>query len=230
METGLSVNDRQLTWYRQAAAAMSVHIYLKSIGTPLFIGLFFVAYFFVLNNPPYPVTLIPVIFVDRLIAFQPLAFYVYITLWVYVSLPPALLASRRELYGYGAAMAGTCLTGLVIFFFWPTAVSPADIDWARYPDMNFLKNLDAGGNACPSLHVATAVFSGIWLHRLLRRFGTPSWLLVTNGVWCAGIVYSTIAIRQHVALDVLAGLALGLLAARLSLRIRALAEIAGSNR
>jgi membrane-associated phospholipid phosphatase len=96
--------------------------------------------------------------------------------------------------------------------------------------MNFLKNLDAGGNACPSLHVATAVFSGIWLHRLLRRFGAPSWMPVINGVWCAGIVYSTIAIRQHVALDVLAGLALGLLAARLSLRIRALAEIAGSTR
>lgn len=226
----MGANDRQLSWYRQAAAALSAHVVLKSIGTPLFIGLFFGAYFFVLNNPPYPVTRIPVIFVDRLIAFQPLAFYVYITLWVYVSLPPALLASRRELYGYGAAMAATCLTGLVIFFFWPTAVSPADIDWARYPDMNFLKNLDAGGNACPSLHVATAVFSGIWLHRLLRRFGTPSWLLVTNGVWCAGIVYSTIAIRQHVALDVLAGLALGVLAARLSLRIRALAEIAGPAR
>jgi len=209
---------------------MSAHVYLKSIGPPLFIGLFFGAYFFVLDNPPYPITLIPVIFVDRLIAFQPLAFYVYITLWVYVSLPPALLASRRELYGYGAAMMVTCLTGLAIFFFWPTAVSPADIDWTRYPDMNFLKNLDAGGNACPSLHVATAVFSGIWLHRLLRRFGAPSWMLVTNGAWCAGIVYSTIAIRQHVALDVLAGLALGLLAARLSLRIRALAEIAGPAR
>ena len=230
VETGLGVNDRQLSWYRQAAVAMSAHVYLKSIGTPLFIGLFFGAYFFVLDNPPYPITLIPVIFVDRLIAFQPLAFYVYITLWVYVSLPPALLASRRELYGYGAAMMVTCLTGLAIFFFWPTAVSPADIDWTRYPDMNFLKNLDAGGNACPSLHVATAVFSGIWLHRLLRRFGAPSWMLVTNGAWCAGIVYSTIAIRQHVALDVLAGLALGLLAARLSLRIRALAEIAGPAR
>lgn len=193
-------------------------MYLKSIGTPLFIGLFFGAYFYVLKNPAYPTTVMPVIFLDRLIPFQPLAFYAYISLWVYVSLPPALLASRRELYGYGAVMAATCLAGLGIFYFWPTAVPPADIDWTRYPNMEFLKNLDAAGNACPSLHVATVVFSGMWLHRLLRRFGAPWWMLLINGGWCAGIVYSTLAVRQHVAVDVLAGLALGLLAAHWSLR------------
>jgi len=58
----------------------------------------------------------------------------------------------------------------------------------------------------------------MWLHRLLLRFGAPLWMLVVNGGWCAGIVYSTLAIRQHVIVDVLAGLALGVLAARLSLR------------
>jgi membrane-associated phospholipid phosphatase len=208
-------------------AAMSTHVYLKGIGTPLFIAIFFGAYFYVLKNPAYPLTVMPVTLVDRLIPFQPLAFYVYVTLWVYVSLPPALLASRRELYGYAAAIAATCLAGLVIFHFWPTAVAPADIDWTRYPDMEFLKNLDAAGNACPSLHVATAVFSGIWLHHLLRRFGASLLMFVVNGVWCAGIVYSTMAVRQHVAVDVIAGLALGVLAAWLSLRYQVQADVAG---
>ena len=217
-------NNQRLPWYRQAAAAISTHIYLKSIGTPLFIGLFFGAYFYVLKNPVYPITVMPVSFLDRLIPFQPLAFYVYISLWAYVSLPPALLASRRELYGYGAAMAATCLAGPAIFYFWPTAVPPADIDWARYPEMEFLKNLDASGNACPSLHVATVVFSGMWLHRPLRRFGAPLWMLMINGGWCAGIVYSTLAVRQHVAVDVLAGLVLGVLAARWSLQALAPAD------
>jgi len=72
--------------------------------------------------------------------------------------------------------------------------------------------------APPPLHVATAVFSGIWLHHLLRRFAAPLWILSANGAWCIGIVYSTLATRQHVALDVLAGLALGVLAAMFSLR------------
>lgn len=212
--------DQPPSWYRQAAAALTTHQYLKSMGTMLFITVFFGAYFYVLKNPAHPVTVMPVTALDRLIPFQPPAFYIYISLWVYVSLPPALPASRSELYGYGAAMAATCLAGLGIFYFWPTAVPAPDVDWTRYPGMEFLKNLDAAGNACPSLHVATAVFSGIWLHHLLRRFGAPLPIHIINGVWCAGIVYSTLAVRQHVAVDVLAGLVLGGLAGWLSLRHR----------
>ena len=213
-------NSRRTPWYRQAAAVIPRHLYLKSIGTPLFISLFFGAYLYLLKNPVYPATVMPVIFLDRLIGFQPLALPLYISLWVYVSLPPALLATRRDLYGYAGAMAGTCLAGLIIFYFWPTAVPAALIDWARYPNVDFLKNVDASGNACPSLHVATAVFSGIWLHHLLHRFGAPLWILIFNWAWCTGIVYSTMATRQHVAVDVLAGLVLGVPAAYLSLRYR----------
>ncbi|MBE0622658.1 MAG: phosphatase PAP2 family protein [Burkholderiales bacterium] len=216
----MSENPQQTPWYRQAAAAISRHLVLKSIGTPLFIGLFFGAYLYLLKQPVYPTTVMPVTELDRLIGFQPLALPLYLSLWVYVSLSPALLVTRRELYGYGLAMAGTCLAALLVFYFWPTAVPAADIDWARYPDVAFLKSMDASGNACPSLHVATAVFSGIWLHYLLRRFGAPLWLLSVNWMWCTGIVYSALATRQHVAVDVLAGLVLGVLAGGLSLRYR----------
>ena len=186
----------------------------------LFISLFFGAYFYLLKAPAYPSTVMPIIFLDRLIGFQPLALPIYLSLWVYVSLPPALLATRRELYRYGLAMALTCLAALIVFYFWPTVVPAANIDWAQYPDVNFLKNVDAAGNACPSLHVATAIFSAIWLHHLLCRFCAPLWLLSFNWVWCIGIVYSAMATRQHVAVDVLAGLLLGVPAAYLSLRHR----------
>jgi membrane-associated phospholipid phosphatase len=179
---------------------------------------FFAAYFYVLKNPAYPVTVMPLTLPDRLIGFQPMALPLYVSLWVYVSLPPAFLANRRELYVYALAMAGACLTGLIIFYFWPTTVPVADIDWALYPGVDFLKRMDASGNACPSLHVATAAFSGFWMHHLLRRFGAPLWVRVFNALWCIGIVYSTVATRQHVAVDMWAGLALGALAAWWSLR------------
>ncbi len=227
-EQALNENSQQTPWYRQAAAVISRHVYLKSIGTTLFISLFFGAYFYLLKDPTYPTTVMPITLLDRLIGFQPLALPMYISLWVYVSLPPALLATRRELYGYGLAMAGTCLAGLIVFYFWPTVVPAANIDWAQYPDVAFLKSMDASGNACPSLHVATAVFSGIWLHHLLRRFGAPPWILIFNWVWCTGIVYSALATRQHVAVDVLAGLVLGVLAATLSLRPRVDAGVIGN--
>ena len=111
--------------------------------------------------------------------------------------------------------------------FWPTAVPAWNIDWTQYPDVGFLKNKVASGNACSSLHVATAVFSGTWLHHLLRRFSAPPWILICNFLWCIGIVYSTLATRQHVAVDVLAGLVLGVLAAYLSLRQRVAADVIG---
>lgn len=216
----MSEHNQHTPWHRQAAAAISRHVALKSTGTTLFIGLFFAAYFYLLKQPAYPPVVMPITLLDRLIGFQPLALPLYLSLWVYVSLSPALLATPRELFGYALAMAGTCLAALLVFYFWPTAVPAADIDWARYPDVSFLKSMDASGNACPSLHVATAVFSGIWLHYLLRRFGAPMWLLGINWMWCTGIVYSAMATRQHVAVDVLAGLALGVPAAGLSLRYR----------
>ena len=205
-------------WHRQAVAAMRPHPYLKGIGTTLFISLFFVAYFYVLRNPAYAPTVMPEIWLDRWIGFQPQALPVYLSLWFYVSLLPAFFATRAELYRYAATMAVTCIAGLSIFYFWPTAAPAPDIDWARYPDIDFLKDIDASGNACPSLHVATAFLSGVWLHHVLRRFGTPAWVLAFNWAWCALIVYSTVAIRQHVAVDAIAGLALGGAAAALALR------------
>lgn len=216
----MSDESRQAPWYRQVVAVMPMHMLEKSIGTTLFISLFFCAYFYLLKQPAYPAVVMPITFLDQLIGFQPMALPMYISLWFYVSLPPALLATQRELYGYGLAMAGICLTGLSVFYFWPTVVPEAPIDWTQYPEVDFLKSLDASGNACPSLHVATAVFSAVWLHHLLRRFGAPQWLISSNWLWCVGIVYSTLATRQHVAVDVLAGLGLGMLAAYLSLRYR----------
>ena len=224
------MNSPATPWYRQVATVITQHAVLKGIGTLLFISLFFGAYFYLLKIPAYPTTVMPFTLLDRLIGFEPLAMPLYVSLWVYVSLPPALLATRRQLYAYGLAMAGTCLVGLAIFYFWPTAVPAAAIDWARYPGVDFLKNIDASGNACPSLHVATAFFSGLWLHHLLQRFGAPPWVRLINGLWCVGIIYSTLATRQHVAVDVAAGLLLGGLAAGLSLRHRMATEPAGKIR
>ena len=66
--------------------------------------------------------------------------------------------------------------------------------------------------------------------QVLRRFGAPLWILMSNWVWCIGIVYSTMTTGQHVVVDVLAGLVLGTLGARLSLRQHKDADAAGKFR
>ena len=198
--------DRVLTWWP-----------VKMIGTALVMTGFFVAYFWVLKHPLFPVTTMPLTALDRLIGFRPEALPLYLSLWFYVSLAPALLIKRREIVSYAVATVALSVIGLVIFLLWPTTVVwPAD--WSQHPAFAFLKSVDAAGNACPSLHVAFAVFTAIWLDRLLRQMGAGRSMRAFNWLWCLGILYSTVAIRQHVALDVLAGAGLGAAVAVLHLR------------
>jgi membrane-associated phospholipid phosphatase len=181
----------------------------KVIGLTLGMILFFAAYFWVLRHPLFPVTTMPITAVDRLIRFRPEALLLYLSLWFYVSLVPALLIERRELVSYALAAAGISVIGLGIFLLWPTTVDWSDANWSQYPAFAFLQSVDASGNACPSLHVAFAVFTTILLGRLLRRMGAGHGMCAFNWLWCLGILYSTVAIRQHVVLDVLAGAGLG---------------------
>jgi membrane-associated phospholipid phosphatase len=181
----------------------------KMIGTTLGMALFFAAYFWVLHHPLFPVTTMPITAVDRLISFRPEALPLYLSLWFYVTLVPALLVDRRELVSYALAAAVISVIGLGIFLLWPTTVYWSDADWSRRPAFAFLKSVDASGNACPSLHVAFAMFTAVWLGRLLRQMGAGRGVRAFNWLWCLGIFYSTVAIRQHVALDVLAGAGLG---------------------
>ena len=181
----------------------------KMLSTMLGIGAFFVAYFWVLRHPFSPPVLMPVTALDRLVGFEPAFLPLYFSLWFYVSIAPALLASGRELAGYGAATFAISVTGFGLFMLWPTAAPPFAPTGPVPGGMQFLKDVDLAANACPSLHVAFAVFTALWLARILREMHSGALLHAINVLWCAGILYSTLATRQHVVLDVLAGALLG---------------------
>ena len=210
--------NQALSWQQQALHRFSTLWPLKAGGTVIFMLLFFWAYFSVLQYPNGPVTVMPLTVVDAWIPVTPAAFGIYASLWFYVSVPPAFLPDLRQLVIYACGIAALCLSGLAIFWLWPTAVPHADVDWAGHAGVAMIKGIDLAGNACPSLHVATAVFSAVWLGHLLRGIGAPPVFAASSWLLCAAIVWSTLAIRQHVFLDALAGLALGLAFALLSLR------------
>jgi len=162
---------------------------LKTVGITAFMCAFFAGYFATLNHPVFRVRTMPATAADRWLGYQPWTVSLYCTLWVYV------------LMHYGAVAAALAVTGLGIFLVWPTKVVSQGT--------GFLKTVDLGGNACPSLHAAFAVFSAICIGRLLRGLGLPAFALVLNWLWCAAILYSTLATKQHVLLDLIAGAALG---------------------
>src|SRR5215469_595060 len=195
-------------WLHEAAARFRSGWLLKTSGTTLCITLFMVAYFTLLRHPAFPVRTMPLVGLDRLIGFAPWSMVLYASLWIYISLVPALLA-WRELPRYLAAVTLLSLIGFALFFFWPTAVPPPDVDWSAHPSVAFLKKVDAAGNACPSLHVAFAVLTFLWLDRMLLGLRAGTWGRGLNLLWCLGILYSTLAVKQHVALDLYSGAALG---------------------
>jgi len=207
---------------RQIAPRVLTWFWLKTFGVTAFIWLFFVGYFHLLRNPRHEPFVMPLTALDAAIPFAPAALWAYLSLWFYVGIPPGMMLSLRELLRYGAWAAALCLTGLAFFYLLPTAVpAPAlSIDVTQHRAFAVLQGVDAAGNACPSMHVASAVFTALWLWRLLGEIHAQRWLQGLNLAWVLLIVYSTVATRQHVVLDVVAGAALGALFAALSLADR----------
>lgn len=207
-------------WARQAGWQLRQLFWAKLLGISGFMGLFFSAYFHLLRHPARPVTQMPLTALDDAITLQPAWLGAYVSLWVFVCLAPGLLNGLRQLIVYGCWIAALCATGLLCFWLVPTAVPRPELppELLQQGGFALLQGLDAAGNACPSLHVATALFSALWHRRLLAELAAPRWAQVLNAVWLLLIVYSTLATKQHVVWDVAGGVLLALLFAGPSLR------------
>lgn len=207
--------------FQSPARALHRHFWrlwwLKVPGCALFIWLFFQGYFLLLHYPHAQVWTMPLTWLDRTLPMQWWAWFPYLSLWVYTCLPPALMPSVRGLAYYGLAVALMSVLGLVLFYLWPTMIPPV----IRPPgtELSFLQGVDTTGNACPSLHVASAVYAAIWLQAQLRAVGAGRIWRYANHLWWVLIVYSTLATKQHVVLDVAGGLVLGGLTGWLSLMV-----------
>ena len=207
------------TWTADIGLRIRRHLALKIVGVTVFTWLFFIGYFHMLRHPDFAVTVMPLTALDHLIPFQPQALVAYFSLWLYVGVAPGLQLSFRELVVYGLWVGALCLTGLGLFHYWPTQV-PLAAPASDFPGFALLQGVDAPGNACPSMHVAVAMFTVIRIDDVLRRARTPVFVRLLNWLWFAAIAWSTLAIKQHVVLDALAGALLGIAFVLPSLRWR----------
>ena len=207
-------------WTARFARRVRRFFFLKLLGTTVWTWAFFVGYFHLLQFPAHRVAVMPVTALDEWIPFQPEALVVYVSLWIYVGISPGLQWRFLELLAYGFWAGALLATGLALFWWWPTQVPPGTYDPHGFPGFALMKGIDAAGNACPSMHVAIAIFTAIWAEWLLRTIAAPAWTRAGNALWFAAIVWSTLALKQHVVVDVVAGALLGGAFAAASLRWR----------
>lgn len=138
----------------------------------------------------------------------PEAAAVYVSMGALLALLPLVLRRWEAVRPVFAALVAETLLAAACFVLLPVAREP----WAEPPATNAVMALadamNLEGNFLPSLHVTYAVTAALALARRSRGWG------VLGGVWAAGIAASTLVLRYHYALDVVAGLALALAADR----------------
>lgn len=171
---------------------------------------FWVGYFWLEHVHLFPETKMPVCAIDRMVPFRPEAAALYISQFLLVPLVLWLTASRRQLLLCGQGLALMIGVAFASFLIFPTlVVRPATPSGANYI-YDLVARCDLPCNACPSLHAAFGVFIGAYSCDVFRPWRMGSLLIGAVWLWAAAILFSTLLIKQHVALDLAAGGVLGL--------------------
>jgi membrane-associated phospholipid phosphatase len=194
-----------LSWTESLLRRVQTLWLLKMTGTIGGICGFFLLYFWTQESRAAHAVTVPMTAVDHWVGVSQSALLPYASLWVYVALAPALAGDLAGLRKYVSGAFIMAFLGLATYWFFPTTTPAFGVHWSDYPALQVLKAADRGGNAFPSLHVAFAVYSGAIIAGELRSFSAPPWVRGASWLWCAAIVYSTLATRQHVAIDVAGG-------------------------
>jgi membrane-associated phospholipid phosphatase len=138
---------------------------------------------------------------DHAIPFVPAFVFAYLLYYPWLFLPFTVLRSRRDLYPVILAFASMQLVATIIFLTFPSYAPGVAITSGGLAGelLRFIRTIDQGWNAFPSLHVGHSVLVAMvfWQH---RRELFP---FVAAGT-CA-IAASTLLIKQHYALDLFGG-------------------------
>jgi membrane-associated phospholipid phosphatase len=155
---------------------------------------------------------------DALIPFVPEAAAVYLSLGPMLWLSPFLLKSTTALRDFAKALAWLIAVAGLGFLLLP-ADAPIVPERAASANRTLMSFADMGNldhNLCPSLHVGMAVVCAVFYSGASGPVGT-----VLCWAWAIAIAISTLLIRDHFLVDVVAGAVLGsLIAARCAARTR----------
>jgi membrane-associated phospholipid phosphatase len=142
--------------------------------------------------------------------FHPAWLWLYVSMFVIVGLPWYLLPEWRQVRRFAVCLVGMAAVGWITFLLHPTACARPTVEGPTW-SYALLLALDRPNNCLPCLHSAMALLAAGVLAADAPVF--RSWLArVALWAWCAAIVVSIVALRQHTDIDTLVGLGLGSIA------------------
>jgi membrane-associated phospholipid phosphatase len=150
----------------------------------------------------FPVLWIPELALDRAIPVFLPGIWVYFSFYILLGLV-GLTVEKKIFITYLYTVGWVTAVSHAFFLFMPNGVMRSDVDLDSAPTIyQFLVSLDLPRNAMPSLHASLSVVAAI-----AAQFSTifPRWSKPLIWLWVLAIFWSTIAIRQHVSLDLVSG-------------------------
>lgn len=184
---------------------------LKAVATLAVSVFFWSGYLYLSRYAFFPLHELPMTMVDRWAGFRPQPWsWIYESVFLLTSIIPWLMVTRDELRRYLTGFTLLALASFAVFVFFPVA-SPRPANIESTPFLIFITHIDGPLNAFPSLHAGCLIYNLLLAHRLFRNAMHP---LTTCALWLWAllILFGTLATKQHYALDLLAGGALGWLA------------------
>jgi membrane-associated phospholipid phosphatase len=169
-----------------------------------------VPYFSLQRLDLFPRRTPPALSLDGSIPFTPAWLWAYLSIALLVPLAPLLATRRDELARYARGLALVCLPCFAAFLLVPVD-GPRPAVLPPHGGYEWLASVDRATNSFPSLHAALAVYSLLFASRVMRRdVSRGAWaaLAAAGSLWVLAILYSTLATRQHWAIDLPAGVLL----------------------
>jgi len=208
------LNSSPSTTLLELGGNLRAELRLKLLLTFVLNLYFYFPYGILQGHRFFPPTEIAPTFLDHLIPFSDKAVWIYFSIFLLMPVGPLLMRRREQLFRYAAGILLIETVAYLVFFFWPT--------WCARPKVTntiaayrILITVDSQLNAFPSLHAAFAVFSAFCAAQVFRELRIHIWWRIIVGVWAILILVGTLLTKQHTAVDIVGGSAIGLAIYRL---------------
>jgi hypothetical protein len=175
-----------------------------------------IPYFSLQRVELFPLRRLPTFWIDAWIPFDPGWIWAYQSIALLVPLGPLLATRRDELTRYSRGLAMLCLGAFGFFLLLPVEGPRPEVA-PQHEMYQLLVSVDRASNSLPSLHAGLAVYTFLFLYRVLRTALSARGLRVfvtTASAWTGLILYATLATKQHWAIDVPPGVLLAWIAHR----------------